>query len=164
MHQINWKRNLAAIWCGQIFSTAGTSMTIPFIPIYIRSELGIADEGARALAVSLFFSLGLFSFCLSNPLWGALGDKYGRKLMLLRAYFVTAVTFPAMYFMPNLFWLLLMRFVASMFSGTVAAAQALAAVTTPDKHQGFALGALSAAFWWDASPAAIRAPAAISPA
>ena len=147
MKKISWKRNLAAIWIGQICSTAGTSMTLPFIPIYLRTELGIADDGARAVATSLFFSLGLVSFCASNPIWGALGDKYGRKLMLLRAYFVTAITFPALYFMPNLFWLLTMRFFASMFSGTIAAAQALTAATTPDEHQGFALGVLSSSFW-----------------
>lgn len=147
MKKISWKRNLAAIWIGQICSTAGTSMTLPFIPIYLRTEMGIEDEGARAVATSLFFSLGLVSFCASNPIWGALGDRFGRKLMLLRAYFVTAVTFPAMYFMPGVFWLLTMRFVASMFSGTVAAAQALTASTTPDEHQGFALGALSSSFW-----------------
>ena len=145
--EISWKRNLFAVWCGQILSMAGTSMTLPFIPIYMRVELVITDDGTRALATSLFFSLGLLSFCVSNPIWGALGDRYGRKLMLLRAYFITGITFPAMYFMPNLFWLLVMRFVASMFSGTVAGAQALVAVTTPNKHQGFALGALSAAFW-----------------
>ena len=144
---ISWKRNLFAVWCGQILSMAGTSMTLPFIPIYMRVELGIVDDKARAWATSLFFSLGLLSFCVSNPIWGALGDKYGRKLMLLRAYFITGITFPAMYFMPNVFWLLAMRFIASMFSGTVAGAQALVAVTTPNKHQGFALGALSAAFW-----------------
>ena len=147
MREISWKRNLAAIWLGQLLSMAGTAMTLPFIPIYMRVELGIVDDGARAMATSLFFSLGMLSFCFSNPIWGALGDRYGRKLMLLRAYFITAVTFPAMYFMPSVGWLLAMRFIASMFSGTVAAAQALAAVTTPDKHQGFALGSLSAAFW-----------------
>ena len=112
MREISWKRNLAAIWLGQLLSMAGTAMTLPFIPIYMRVELGIVDDGARAMATSLFFSLGMLSFCFSNPIWGALGDRYGRKLMLLRAYFITAVTFPAMYFMPSVGWLLAMRFIA----------------------------------------------------
>lgn len=126
---------------------AGTSMVLPFIPLFLRERLGIAAEAQRAMAVSLFYSVGMFSFCISNPLWGALGDRYGRKLMLLRAYFITAITFPAMYFMPNWGSLIVMRLVASMFSGTVAAAQALVAVTTPNEKQGFALGTLSTAFW-----------------
>ena len=146
-HKISWKRNLACIWIGQILAMAGTSMVIPFIPLFLREKLGFVDEAQRAMAVSLFFSVGLLSFCISNPIWGAVADRYGRKLMLLRAYFVTAITFPAMYFMPNWGALIVMRFISSAFSGTVAAAQTLVAVTTPDEHQGFALGTLSTAFW-----------------
>ena len=145
--KISWKRNLVFIWLGQLLAMAGTSMVIPFIPLFLREKLGIEEEAERAMAVSIFFSVGMFSFCIFNPLWGAIGDKYGRRLMLLRAYFVTAVTFPAMYFMPNWWCLLAMRSVASAFSGTVAAAQALVAVTTPNDKQGFALGTLSTAFW-----------------
>ena len=144
---ISWKRNLACIWCGQILSMAGTSMVIPFIPLFLREKLGFVDEAERAIAVSLFSSVGLLSFCISNPLWGAVADRYGRKLMLLRAYFVTGITFPAMYFMPNWGALMVMRFISSAFSGTVSASQTLVAVTTPDEHQGFALGTLSTAFW-----------------
>ena len=144
---ISWKRNLACIWFGQILAMAGTSMVIPFIPLFLREKLGFVNEAERALAVSLFSSVGLLSFCISNPLWGAVADRYGRKLMLLRAYFVTGITFPAMYFMPNWGALMVMRFISSAFSGTVSAAQTLVAVTTPDDHQGFALGTLSTAFW-----------------
>ena len=146
-HKISWKRNLVCIWMGQLLAMAGTSMVIPFIPLFLREKLGFEDEIQRAMAISMFFSLGLLTFCLSNPFWGALGDRYGRKLMLLRAYFVTAITFPAMYFMPNWGCLMVMRVFSSAFSGTVAAAQALVAVTTPDEHQGFALGTLSTSFW-----------------
>ena len=144
---ISWKRNLACIWIGQILAMAGTSMVIPFIPLFLREKLGFVDEAQRAMAVSLFFSVGLLSFCISNPLWGAVADRYGRKLMLLRAYFITGITFPAMYFMPNWGALMVMRFISSAFSGTVSASQTLVAVTTPDEHQGFALGTLSTAFW-----------------
>lgn len=143
----HWKRNLACVWLGQLLAMAGTSFVIPFIPIFLREKMGIEAEGERAMVVSLFFSVGLLSFCISNPIWGIVGDRFGRKMMLLRAYFLNAVTFPALYFMPTVGSLLFMRFFSSMFSGTVAAAQALVAVTTPDKHQGFALGTLSSAFW-----------------
>ena len=143
----HWKRNLLCIWLGQILAMAGSSFVLPFIPIFVREKMGIEEESQRAMVVSMFFSVGLLSFCISNPIWGMIGDRFGRKTMLLRAYFGNALTFPLLYFMPGVGWLLVMRFVSSMFSGTVAAAQALVAVTTPDKHQGFALGALSSAFW-----------------
>lgn len=143
----HWKRNLLCIWLGQLLAMAGSSFVLPFIPIFVREKMGIEEESQRAMVVSMFFSVGLLSFCISNPIWGVIGDRFGRKTMLLRAYFGNALTFPALYFMPTVGLLLVMRFISSMFSGTVAASQALVAVTTPDKHQGFALGALSSAFW-----------------
>ena len=144
---ISWKQNLFCIWLGQLLAIAGTSMVIPFIPLFIRDRLGVTDDGELAVKTAFFYSIGMLSFCLANPLWGAVGDRCGRKLMLMRAYFITAFTFPAVAFMPTWGCMLLMRFISSMFSGTVSAAQALVAVTAPDEHQGFALGTLSAAFW-----------------
>ena len=147
MKPISWRQNLFMVWLGQILAMAGTSLTLPFIPLYIRERFGIGEETQRGIYVSAFYFFGMLSFCISNPLWGAVGDKYGRKLMLLRAYFVTGVTFPMMMFAPSILWLIVIRFVASIFSGTVSAAQALVVTTTPEKHHGFALGTLSTALW-----------------
>ncbi len=147
VREISWKQNLFFIWVGQILAMAGTSLALPFIPLYLREHFGVVDEAERAVAVSLFYAFGMLSFCVFNPVWGAVGDRFGRKLMLLRAYLVTGLIFPLMMFAPSIAWLIAIRFIASIFSGTVSAAQALTAATTPDEHQGFALGTLSTAFW-----------------
>ena len=90
----HWKRNLLCIWLGQILAMAGSSFVLPFIPIFVREKMGIEEESQRAMVVSMFFSVGLLSFCISNPIWGMIGDRFGRKTMLLRAYFGNALTFP----------------------------------------------------------------------
>lgn len=144
---INWKRNLIATWLGQILCMAGFSAIIPFVPLFIRDKYHITDEKELGIWVALLTFFGFSSFCISQPLWGMLADKVGRKLMLLRAYYVSAFLFPLMYFAPSVVWLIVVRFFVTCFSGVSVAAQTLVISTTPKEHHGVALGTLSTAIW-----------------
>jgi len=144
---INWKKNLAIIWIGQLLSISGYSLSLPFIPIYIRDHWGITSEQTLGVWMSAFNFFGMLSFCVFTPVWGVLADRYGRKLMLLRAYYLDALLFPCFLLAPNPVWLIVARFVASAFTGTVSAAQTLIVTTTPEEHHGFALGTLSSSIW-----------------
>lgn len=146
-HKINWKKNLFFIWMSQILSIAGYASAMPFIPIYIRDRWGITNEHELGLWMAAFYFFGMLSFCVFTPVWGVLADRFGRKLMLLRACYVDAILFPCFIFAPNPIWLIVARFVVSAFTGTVSAAQTLIVTTTPQKHHGFALGTLSSAVW-----------------
>ncbi|MDO5552695.1 MAG: MFS transporter [Planctomycetia bacterium] len=144
---VRWKRNLLFIWLSQILSIGGYASAMPFIPIYIRDRWGITSEHELGLWMSAFYFFGMLSFCVFTPVWGMLADRYGRKLMLLRACYIDAILFPCFLLAPSPFWLIVARFVASAFTGTVSAAQTLIVTTTPEKHHGFALGTLSSAIW-----------------
>ena len=145
--RISWKRNLFVVWIGQLLALSGVSFVLPFIPLYIRERFGIDDEAQRGAYVAAFQFFGMISFCISNPIWGALGDRFGRKLMLLRSFFLNAVTMPLLMAAPGIYWLIAFRALISCFSGTVSAAQALVVSTTPEEKHGFALGVLSTALW-----------------
>ncbi len=147
MPEINWRKNLWFLWISQMLGLAGFAGIMPFIPLFIKQKFGITDEVQLGVWVSAFNFFGMASFCLSNPVWGILADRYGRKLMLLRSSFCNAVCFPLFVVMPNCAMLVVMRFIASSFSGTTAAAQTLIATTVPEEKQGFALGLLSSAIW-----------------
>ena len=147
METIRWRHNLFWLWLTQTLSMMGISGVMPFIPIYIRDVFGIADEGMRGFCVSLFTFAGLAGLTVSAPIWGMLGDRYGRKLMLLRAYCGLGVTLPLLLAAPNIGALIALRLFSSLFAGTVNAAQALAVTTTPERHHGLALGMLTSAMW-----------------
>lgn len=142
-----WKKNLFFLWVSQILVMSGLSAAMPFIPLFIKHKFHITEEGDLGIAISLFTFFGLMSFGIMAPIWGNLADRYGRKIMLFRATFMNAVIFPLMAFAPNLWVLILIRAVASAFSGTNTAAQALIVGTTPENKQGFALSVLSTAVW-----------------
>lgn len=147
MATINWKRNLFLVWLSQIMSLAAFSAVLPFIPLFIREHFKILDDAERGFWVSIFYFAGQAGFCIFTPLWGALSDRYGRRLMLLRANFGSAIFMPLMAVAPSMFWLILIRVIAGACSGTVNAAQTLICSTTPERHLGTALGTLSSALW-----------------
>lgn len=145
--EINWKQNLIFIWIAQLLCLAGFGSALPFIPVFMRVRLGIEDPALRGVYVSIFYFCSMASFCVFTPVWGMLADRYGRKLMLLRASFGGAIFMPLMGFAPNVTSLIILRFLTSCFSGTTNAAQTLIVSTTPRERHGFALGLLSSAVW-----------------
>lgn len=145
--KISWKRNLFFIWLSQLLSLAGFAAAMPFIPVYMRVKFGIEDPNLRGWYVSMFYFFGMASFAVFTPIWGLLADRYGRKLMLLRASFGAALLMPCMAFAPGIWTLIGIRFLTSMCSGTVNAAQTLIVSTTPEEKHGFALGSLSSVVW-----------------
>ncbi len=84
---------------------------------------------------------------LVAPMWGALADRYGRKLMVLRATFGGAVILALMGFVVNVQQLMVLRFIQGIFTGTVPATMALVASTAPKERSGMAMGSLQTAVY-----------------
>jgi len=120
---------------------------MPFIPMLLRDNLGIADENVRGLFVAIYQFCGMLSLCIGTAVWGMLADRFGRKIMLLRAGYCAAFFYPLLAFAPNYITLLSIRFVTSFFSGTVNPAQTLLVSNTPSDKHGFVLGTLSTSLW-----------------
>jgi len=140
----NWKRNLYIIWVGQFIAMLGMSMVVPFLPLYLR-ELGLSNEQQIARWSGFVFSGPfLFSFLLV-PVWGYLGDRYGKKLMVIRALFGLAIAQVLIGLSQNPYHLLTGRLIQGMVSGFIPASMALIASTTPKEKTGYALGLLQTA-------------------
>jgi len=143
---INWKKNLILIWLSQLLGFIGYAAAVPFIPLFMMEQFGFTDK-KLSLAVAAFNFCSALFIGIFSPVWGAVADRFGRKIMLFRATFANGLIFPLMAFVPGFTMLIIIRSVASMFSGTATAAQALVVSSTPEKHQGVALGLLSSALW-----------------
>ncbi|MFP3870375.1 MAG: MFS transporter [Syntrophobacteria bacterium] len=141
-----WKQNLAAVWVSQFLSIMGFFFAIPFGPYYIQ-ELGVHDPGEIKLWVSLFGAAVPLGLAIFSPIWGAIADRYGRRLMLLRANLGAAVTLGLMGTVQSVEALIGLRLLQGVLAGTVVAAQAMVSANTPENRSGLALGALSAAVY-----------------
>ena len=90
------------------------------------------------IAAAPAFSMGLMA-----PVWGWTADRFGRKLMLLRAMAGGAIVMVLMARASSLHAVLVLRIVQGLLSGTIGASAALVAVGTPERHMSSALGFLS---------------------
>ena len=82
---------------------------------------------------------------VASPIWGVLGDRYGRKPMLLRSMLGGAITVGLIFFAQNPTELVILRLLQGATSGTVAAATSLVAAETPRSRVGWALGVVTSA-------------------
>jgi DHA1 family multidrug resistance protein-like MFS transporter len=119
---------------------------LPFGPYYIQ-ELGVHDPVKIKFWVALFGAGPPLSLAIFSPIWGTLADRYGRRLMLLRANFGGVIILCLMGTVQSVEALIALRLVQGVFTGTVIAAQAMVAAYTPDRQSGVALGSLSAAVY-----------------
>ena len=142
---VNWKKNLFVVWLSQFLAMAGFGCCMPFIPLMLKQNLHIDDENLRGLYMSIYYLASMLSLCVATTIWGMLADRFGRKLMLLRASYGAAILYPLLAFAPNFWTLAAIRFACGFFSGTGNPARTLLVSTTPAEKHGFVLGVLSTA-------------------
>lgn len=135
-----WQRNLIVLWFAQFMAMIGMSSVLPFLPLYVR-ELGVPAEDA-AFWSGLINAAPFAMSSLLTPVWGALGDKYGQKTMVIRAVIGLGVTVTLMGFAPNVWVLLVLRLLQGAASGFIAANNAFVSTHTPTEHAGVALSTL----------------------
>ena len=141
MQEISWKDNLRIAWFGCFLTGASISLVVPFMPIFVE-QLGIEGDQV-AFYSGLAISVSAISAAVVSPIWGILADKYGRKPMMIRAGLAMTITMGGLAFVPNVFWLLFLRFLNGVFTGFVPNATALIASQVPKDRSGYALGTLS---------------------
>src|SRR5207302_3153587 len=142
---VEWRRNLAALWFAEFTAIFGFSFAFPFLSIFISHDLGVHPGRDLDLWTAASASVSGLSMAVASPIWGILGDRYGRKPMLLRSMIGGAITVGLIYFVQNPAELLILRFLQGATSGTVAAATSLVAAETPRSRVGWALGVVTSA-------------------
>ena len=141
-----WQRNLVIVFIAQMVSAIGFSLIFPFLPLYV-ADLGTNTGLSLEFWAGMVFSAQAFTMMLVSPVWGALADRYGRKMMVQRAMFGASITILLMAFVRTSEELVLLRAIQGLIAGTVSAANALVAASAPRERTGFAMGLLQVALW-----------------
>ena len=143
---IPWQRNLWVIVVVEVLAILAFQAGFILIPYYIQ-EMGITDIKAVGAWTGAYQSVGAIGFAISTPIWGILGDRYGRKPMLLRAMIATSLVLGLTGLVRSPVQLLVIRALQGFFTGTPAAASALVATGTPRDRMAFALGMVQTALF-----------------
>ena len=120
----------------------GMSMVIPFLPLYVK-QLGVTEITEVKRWSGLVVSGVFITAFIATPFWGWLGDRVGKKKMVLRAIFGLAVSQFLVGLSQDVVQLFIFRMVQGALSGFIAAALALVASNTPKEKSGYAIGFLA---------------------
>jgi MFS transporter, DHA1 family, multidrug resistance protein len=123
----------------------GFSFAFPFLSIFLNKDLGVHSGHELDLWTAASASSSGLAMAIASPIWGVLGDRFGRKPMLVRSMLGGAITVGLIFFARSPIELVILRLLQGATSGTVAAATALVAAETPRSRVGWALGVVTSA-------------------
>ncbi|QRG70594.1 MFS transporter [Brevibacillus choshinensis] len=137
----SWKRNLVVLWIGVFFCSTAYSLSIPFLPLFMYNTLGVHEhlEAWSGIAFGITFLTGAFI----APFWGSLADRYGRKMMMIRAGYCLVLIYFLYYLVTDPYVFLGVRMLEGLLAGFVPSAIALVATNTPEENAGYALGIMA---------------------
>ncbi len=138
---MHWKRTLWILWAANFSVTAGMSLVVPFLPLYIET-MGVHRLSAIEHWSGWIFSAQFVTSFVFQPIWGSFADRHGRKPMLLRAGFGMGIVTALMGLVTAPWQLLALRLLNGVFSGFISMGVSLQASITPNEHSGRALGTL----------------------
>lgn len=141
----SWKKQMVLVWASQFLAIMGFSFALPFVAFFLQVDLGVTQPAAVRMWVALFSASTAVTMAVAAPLWGLLADRYGKRIMLIRANFAGAVVIALMGMAQSPGMLIVLRLLQGALTGTMTAAQAFLAGEMPRERRGLAVGGLSAA-------------------
>ena len=117
----------------------GFTLVMPFLPLYFR-ELGVRDVGAIAVwsGASLGITPAVTALCA--PVWGALADRFGRKVMVIRSLISFMVVMTAMAFVTAPWQVLALRGLQGLFAGYGALILTMTVESSPPERVARSIG------------------------
>ncbi|MBA8824107.1 MFS family permease [Saccharopolyspora lacisalsi] len=133
------RRNLMLLWAGQFVNTAGLMMLVPIMPFYLQG-MGTGSVAATQTWAGVAIAAPALALTVATPLWGRIGDRVGRKWMVVRALLGLAVAMGVMATATTPLLLVAGRLLQGTLGGVVEAAAAFAGSVGSGKKRGSSLG------------------------
>lgn len=137
-----WRQNLLVCVFGSFTTVVAMTLLLPILPLYVE-QLGVHEPAAILQWSGIAYAASFFTAALTAPLWGWLADRYGRKLMLIRASLGMAIAMSLMGTAHDVWQLVGLRLLTGLLGGYASGSTLLVAVQTPKARSGWALGVLS---------------------
>ncbi|HEX8918132.1 MAG TPA: MFS transporter [Chloroflexota bacterium] len=147
----NWRSVLIAVCIAQATAIIGFDFTLPFVPLYLQTNLGIHGMAATAMWAGLIGFGPAIPATIFGPFWGRLADRYGYRTMLLRAMLCASILLTLMGFSTSPWILLVLRMIQGALTGTVFSAQALVAASVPEEETARSMGLLQMSVYMGAT-------------
>ena len=134
-----WKALVWFLTLTSVFMSASYTMLVPFLPMYLIEELGVAQADVNIWSGIIFSTTFLISAIMA-PIWGALADKKSHKAMAVRAAVCLAISYVWGGFVQTPWELFAMRAFQGFSAGLWPACRAIMTSTAPRDKMGWCLG------------------------
>ena len=128
-----------------LIDTLGFGMIAPVMPALISELTGEGFAEAARYGGSLMFLFALVQF-FAAPILGNLGDRFGRRPVLLTSLAALGFDYVVIALAPTIAWLFFGRFISAIASATFSTANAWVADVSPPAERAKHFGFLSAAW------------------
>lgn len=126
-----YRRNLYILSTTIFLAAVSWNQVVPFLPRFLK-EIGAGHDVLRWSGI--IFSVQAVASIITQPMWGKIGDRYGRKPMIIRAgIFLTCIYF-GMSFCQTPLQLAVFRFLNGALTGFIPGSMTLIATNTPEEH------------------------------
>ncbi|WP_440897801.1 MFS transporter [Amphibacillus sp. Q70] len=129
------------MWVANFFISGSLTMVQPFLSLYIATLGNYSDSQIQTWS-GLIFSITFVTAFLFSPFWGKIGDRMGRKTILVIFGFGLALSLFLMGYVTSIFQLFILRMFMGVFTGFVSMSQALITTQTSKRVAGQVLGTL----------------------
>lgn len=127
-----YKRNICILSVTVFLASLSWQQIVPFLPKFMR-EIGGGGPHFK-LWVGLIFAAQSLAAIVMQPMWGKLGDSYGRKPMIIRAGFCLAGVYYGMSLCRAPWQLIICRFLNGALTGFIPGSFALVGTNTPEQE------------------------------
>ena len=139
-----WKKNLPVLWLGVFLCCASYTSCIPFLPVYLLRELGVAPEEVNFWA-GISFAVTFLGCTVMAPYWGALADHVGQRKMAIRAGYGLALSYFHTGACRDMYQLIGVRILCGLVAGFVPACMSMASSSLPESRMGWGMGLMQTA-------------------
>jgi len=128
-----------------LLDAIGFGIVLPVLPALVVHLAHVSMAEATRIAGYMLVAYALMQF-LAGPIIGNLGDRFGRRPVLLLCALAFAIDYALMAAAPTIGWLFLGRLVAGIAGATYGPANAVLADVTEPKDRAGVFGLMGAAF------------------
>jgi MFS family permease len=137
-----WQQNLLVCLFGSFTTVFAMTLLLPFLPLYVE-EMGVRGHAAVVQWSGICYGATFLTAAFAAPIWGRLGDRFGRKPNLVRAAFCMAIAMSLTGFTHTIWEFFGLRLLTGFAGGYATGSTILVAVQTPKARSAWALGVLS---------------------
>lgn len=136
---------MAIVLAALLIDTIGFGIVLPVLPDLIVNLGHVTMAEATRIAGYMLVAYAVAQF-FAGPVIGNLGDRFGRRPVLLFSMIAFAIDYAFMAVAPSLIWLFIGRLIAGAAGALYGPANAVLADITPPEKRAATFGLMGAAF------------------